>query len=320
MANQHTGGGPPMVKIDGSKARSIRENQGLTQLYVATAVGVTTDTISRWENNRYPAIKRENCLKLAEALEVDISDLLQTVDKETADAPEEDTPAAPAEQPEEPVAAPASPGSDKSIAVKKSSKRFTIFLVTLLVGLGTIGGWFFLFTQKASLTAVRHAPAHFIPGTPFPVVIEIITEDEPSLSYVVKEQIPQRASVISTLPEIHVDKKQLATLKWLNKNKMTTRYAYTLTTASETTGGLAFNGSVSAKDQPNIIITGQTSSEPSTFHWADSDSNGRISDQEIMQAYNRYATVPDLHFELIEEIWMGTGYRFDEKSREIIIF
>ena len=63
-------GGPVMVKIDGSKVRQIREQKGLTQLYIATAVDVTTDTVSRWENKRYPSIKKENGLRLAEALEV----------------------------------------------------------------------------------------------------------------------------------------------------------------------------------------------------------------------------------------------------------
>ena len=41
-----------IVPLDGLRARKIRETKKLTQLYVANVVGVTTDTISRWENNR----------------------------------------------------------------------------------------------------------------------------------------------------------------------------------------------------------------------------------------------------------------------------
>ena len=44
---------------------------------MAKVVGVTTDTISRWENNRYPSIKRENALRLAEALEASVEEILQ---------------------------------------------------------------------------------------------------------------------------------------------------------------------------------------------------------------------------------------------------
>ena len=62
--------------LDASEIRRVRESQQLTQLYVSKVVGVTTDTISRWENNRYPTIRRENALKLAEALEVPLEDIL----------------------------------------------------------------------------------------------------------------------------------------------------------------------------------------------------------------------------------------------------
>ena len=66
------------VQIDGDAIRSIREEKGLTQLYLATVVGVTTDTISRWENRKYPSIKFENAEKLAQALEVDLEDIVDS--------------------------------------------------------------------------------------------------------------------------------------------------------------------------------------------------------------------------------------------------
>ena len=88
----------PMVRIDGVRVREIREQKGLTQLYLATAVEVTTDTISRWENKRYPSIKGENAEKLAEALEVDLEEILdkqdETVEDQVADQPSP-SPAAP---------------------------------------------------------------------------------------------------------------------------------------------------------------------------------------------------------------------------------
>ena len=69
------------VNIDGSKIKTLREQQGLTQLYLATVVEVTTDTISRWENRHYQSIKRENAEKLAEALEVSLEELLEKVER-----------------------------------------------------------------------------------------------------------------------------------------------------------------------------------------------------------------------------------------------
>ena len=66
----------PGVAIDGARVRAIREEKKLTQLYVASVVGVTTDTISRWENNRYPTVRRDNAEKLAGALEVELPEIL----------------------------------------------------------------------------------------------------------------------------------------------------------------------------------------------------------------------------------------------------
>ena len=67
----------PMVRIDGARVKELREKQGLTQLYMASVVRVTTETISRWENGRYPSIKGDNGEKLAEALGVELADILE---------------------------------------------------------------------------------------------------------------------------------------------------------------------------------------------------------------------------------------------------
>ena len=99
MTDNTFAGPMSMIKIDGAKIKLLREQQGLTQLYLATAVEVTTDTISRWENRRYPSIKRENGLKLAEALNVPLEELLEDI---PADAPEDDA-SVPASVPGEPT-------------------------------------------------------------------------------------------------------------------------------------------------------------------------------------------------------------------------
>src|SRR5512139_1399937 len=65
------------LSLNGVVLKRLREEKRLTQLYVSKVVGVTTDTISRWENNRYPTMRRDNALKLAEALEVPLAELLR---------------------------------------------------------------------------------------------------------------------------------------------------------------------------------------------------------------------------------------------------
>ena len=76
MNQNHYNDKSSTVCLDGTEVKRIREGQQLTQCYVSKMVGVTTDTISRWENKRYPTIRRENALKLAEALEVPLVDIL----------------------------------------------------------------------------------------------------------------------------------------------------------------------------------------------------------------------------------------------------
>ena len=88
MMDNSFSGPMSMVRIDGAKIKQLREQQGLTQLYLATAVEVTTDTISRWENRRYPSIKRDNGLKLAEALNVQLEELLEDTPEEVLTDPD----------------------------------------------------------------------------------------------------------------------------------------------------------------------------------------------------------------------------------------
>ncbi|MHB8765688.1 MAG: helix-turn-helix domain-containing protein, partial [Deferrisomatales bacterium] len=68
---------PPTLRLDGDRIRTLREDKGLTQLYVAEVAGVSVATVSRWENNRTPAVKRENAEALAQALEVEVDQILQ---------------------------------------------------------------------------------------------------------------------------------------------------------------------------------------------------------------------------------------------------
>jgi len=77
----------PMARIDGAEIRRLRESKGLTQLYLATFIGVTTDTISRWENRRYPSIKLDNAERLAQALEVNLQAILDQQSETIATVP-----------------------------------------------------------------------------------------------------------------------------------------------------------------------------------------------------------------------------------------
>ncbi|HEX2770242.1 MAG TPA: helix-turn-helix transcriptional regulator, partial [Geobacteraceae bacterium] len=136
----------PGVAIDGARIRSIRETNKLTQLYVANVVGVTTDTISRWENNRYPTIKRENAEKLASALEVALAEIVKGED---SPAPAEETPLPPGNR----------------------GRRAAMILFGLLL---VIAAMAFLFGHLAPhTTAARKLPRFSAPGEIIPVQIKV---------------------------------------------------------------------------------------------------------------------------------------------------
>ena len=163
-----------MVKIDGAKVRQFREQKGLTQLYLATAVQVTTDTISRWENKRYPAIKKENALKLAEALEVtlDAICLPDTAESESASPAVNPVVAENALQPtdnEPATVSGATTGRKIWPIVLLSTTLLTILLAFML-------SWQASQTENsAEISAERILPARCTPGQPFPVVLHLKT-------------------------------------------------------------------------------------------------------------------------------------------------
>jgi Predicted transcriptional regulators len=151
------------VDINGNKIRLIREQKGLTQLYLATVVGVTTDTISRWENRRYPSIKLENAKKLAEALEVSLEELLEMEADREPDAEIGG---------EEAAADKAVSSLAGRIGVPWPRGRWWI-----LAGAGVLIvaalAWAVIVTNRSGMEAVRIMPAHTAPNLSFPVLIRI---------------------------------------------------------------------------------------------------------------------------------------------------
>ncbi|MEJ2691373.1 MAG: hypothetical protein P8130_15815, partial [Deltaproteobacteria bacterium] len=74
-----------------------------------------------------------------------------------------------------------------------------------------------------------------------------------------------------------------------------------------------FSGSVTVKGQQPVPITSGTSLEIAPYHWADSNRDLKISDEEILSAYDYYSEASEMgiNFDLIEEIWSANGYQWD---------
>ena len=295
MENDIIPGAMTMVNIDGAKVKLLRESQGLTQLYLATAVQVTTDTISRWENKRYPSIKKENGLNLAEALGVELEELLET------------TAASPPPQTEEP----------KASSFKKNWPLL-ILSATIAAIIGAVSLFFIHSPSPVALSAERILPARCILGQPFPVIIKVTGAPAGSTALILKEEFPQNAKIIKTIPEINVAGLKNAEIKWLRKIEEQAVFSYVLRIEGQKTDNLLFNGNIAInRSSANTVkISGNTEIRSGKYHWADSNGDNIISDNEILTVYDQYSEIDGLglDIDLIEEIWLGSGYNWDTKT------
>lgn len=312
MSDNTFPGGPVMVKIDGAKIRRLREEKGLTQLYIATAVDVTTDTVSRWENKRYPSIKKENGLKLAEALEVSLEDILES---ETTEIEREK---------KKPDALP-----DKQATVKQFSISLRTLLLILLFFLPITAALIYVIHFKktdSSLSQIsirRIVAPHFIAGSPLPIFFSVSMPENQSVPIILRENIPSDTLVTSTFPEISAKHKKKDSITWLDKVSGPRVFYYTITTDNKFQGALQFEGVVkygSSNDEEQSI-KGNNQSESGLHHWADSNRDNRISDEEILSLYDLIGNnaVSGFDINLIEEMWLGDGYIWNPNEQKFVI-
>lgn len=313
MTDYPISGPMSMVKVDGSKIKHLRESQGLTQLYLATAVQVTTDTISRWENKKYPTIKKENGVKLAEALNVDLEELLLVEEHSSSANPEGST------------LEPGSPSPTPPLSSESPATRRTLIVLAIVAAilLTALGFWFFLTADAPQLviSAERNLPRHCTPGQPFPVLLRIsgVSEEKPA-TVIIKENLPSGAAIVKIAPDnAGGGAMKKDAVKWLKKINGPTTFAYVATINGGEKETFLFSGSaaVSGDFGEPTLMGGDTSIVLAPYHWADTDQDNRISDSEILAVHDRYKEVEgiDIDIDTIEAIWLGSGYSWNPKTK-----
>ncbi|BCG49167.1 Transcriptional regulator [Citrifermentans bremense] len=286
------------VAIDGTRIRTVREAKRLTQLYVASVVGVTTDTISRWENNRYPSIKRENAQKLADALEVPLDDIL----RQEPPAPEGEADA---------DLTPPSPRRKKLLVL------FGLFTLLLLLAVVILSR-----PPSSAPIAVRWLPRYAAPGEIIPVQIKVTRLPSKPFGFILKEKLPDGMRLVSSVPPSSAAEPARSSLKWLvpsGGNPVVISYSV------RTPAPFAQGKEVKVKGE--IVLHGEDANRTEEvgggsdvrigpYHWADANGDGRIDDDEIMPAYYICDEMKGLglDWKTIEAIWSGKGYRWDPKN------
>lgn len=286
------------VQLDGSAIRRIREEQKLTQFYIAKVVGVTTDTVSRWENNRYPSVRRDNAIQLAEALEVPVENIL--LDAES---------------------------TRKHVANSRSS-RIMYAIVGSVILLISFGLYFFLNRTQVvdyHISAHRLLPPHATVATQLPVRVLIdITGIVDGM--VLRENFPQGFKLIEASPIPSSLDNVEGSARWILQTitePLLVSYLLQPDPTIETGEKLVFQGDliVSSKGQ-NVTsaIQGEASIPVDIYHWADANRDLVIDDGEALDASVTSIAMKNVHvdWDLIEEIWDAGSYRLDSGKQKFI--
>ncbi|MBU0482674.1 MAG: helix-turn-helix domain-containing protein [Proteobacteria bacterium] len=301
-------GGPQMVRIDGEKVRRLREQRGLTQLYVATVVEVTTDTISRWENRRYPSIKMENAEKLAEALQVGVEDFLDL--QETAEPAEKTLP-------EQEI--PYQPPTVKTSALSRPLLFLLLFVAVLITA--------YLFSKNSTpvdpapfIRAERVVPPHVPAGQSFPVIIKVTSTSSQPVSVVLRDTVPSGCKAISGQPPISSTGKDQSLVKWVTRLEGSKTFAYLVKSPPGATGDteMVFSGQILSGPGSGrtIELSGNNTLRIRNFHWADTNLDLRIDDEEILAVYDLFSEITGFEFkgEQLDELWAADRYSYDTNN------
>ncbi len=315
---------PSKIPIDGDKIKKRREELGLTQLYVASIVGVTTDTISRWENKKYPTIKKENALKLANALEIDISELIREKEIITKTTEEEEV--------EKPI-------SEKNNNKKEKRYRrswdirsfinkklyFVIMLITILfVAVVFYGVNYYKQQSLPNIKIQRILPNYVAPGEKFPVIITIKIQGSNTSSLILREHFPHSCTFIQSIPHYVMKKLKENELIWIfPPNKKDFVVVYFLKTKNNISIGtqLKFTGSITMqKGKYKQSIRGDKNITIKYVHWADLNGDLKIDDQEILTIFDELQGIKGINYgkREIERLWAAGKYHWDDKKHKFL--
>jgi len=282
------------VKLDGDAIRRIREEKKLTQLYIAKVVGVTTDTVSRWENNRYPSVRRENAAQLAEALEVPVEAVLRANEEPDADE------------------------------MPRSGRRIWWWWGMLIALLVLVVVFWPSAPLRSSVSGQRLLPVFAAPQTIIPVRLHISSEAGVD-GLVVREDFPAGWQLVEGSPPPSSLDNVNGTARWIVQNvEPTMQICYLLRVGSQGTAKMeSFRGEIVVSEQGRSrtqAIVGGDRIEIAPFHWADTNGDLVIDDSEALDASVASIEMKQTHLDwnIVERIWDAGGYRFDAQQVKFI--
>ena len=303
------------VDINGETIRRLREQKELTQLYLATVVGVTTDTISRWENRRYPSVKLENARKLAEALGVGLEELLDPPVVETGLTGS-------SAEPEQAAVAQETTSTRALSFLQRKSWRMAAACALAAVCAGAV--FLLVVGLRSGIRATRVLPPHTAPNVPFPVLIYASGEAEASGSLLIREELQGEGEAFG--PASEGETKSFAkNPRWIGKlegGKAVFLYLVQPGKKLKNEEEIRFSGDTITREGQTVgdVIGGADSIVIAPYHWADTDKDYVISDSEILKAYETFSLPGEnlVNFTAIEELWLAGRYGWNKKSMTFV--
>ncbi len=293
---------PPNVCLDSSAVRRIREDKKLTQLYVSKVVGVTTDTISRWENNRYPTVKRENALRLADALEVDVEAIVQDGEAEGA------------------------PAAETSSGFRR---RYRWLLAVAVLAALSVSVFFWRDrlqeVPQVGLAADRWLPQFAAPGSVLPVRIHL-EPDAGLKGFILREHFPVGWQLIEANPPPSSLDNEQGTARWIVKPGEDRRIiAYLVKVDEQAAVGktVSLVGEVvvgpEGRSKP-VSVRGSAQMAVAPYHWADLNGDQRIDDGEMLLASDTFEAMKGVHLDWnqLEKIWDSGSYQWDAPADRFV--
>ncbi|MFZ5776137.1 MAG: helix-turn-helix domain-containing protein [Thermodesulfobacteriota bacterium] len=320
------------LNINGDKIRTLREKNKVTQLYLATVVGVTTDTISRWENRRYPTIKRDNAIKLAEALQVPLEELLDGQEEALPPAEPSAPPPPETRPPEEQEQPPATPAPVVAPSPAAAPGRHllpaglpALLLIGFCLGLAALTWRYLAGPDTSRLTATRFLPRHVLTGQVFPVLIEVSAGEAKPATLMLRENLPAPCVPLVASPPFLDQQEDTRLIKWISQVEANgrERFTYLAKVAADAEPGrrLAFAGNlvIGGKNGDGPTVEGDQETEIAAFHWADTNRDNRVDDYEFLAVYELFQNFVEMKSTLaeLERIWSAGGYHWNDKRRAI---
>lgn len=298
---------PPTLKLDGDTVRQIREAKGLTQLYVAEVARVSVDTVSRWENNRTPAVKRDNAEALARALEVDVEAILQKEGAEKAGEGETEAEAEPAHD-----------------VPSGKRRRYLILRASVLVlAAAALGLWRLLSSPPLELEAFRRLPAYTPPETEVPVLVTVRSVSGRGARVILREVLPKDWRFVAASVPPDQGPTPDGVVKWilhLDGKPAHVAYLARAPSSAQESSAHTFSGEVVTSDReaPEVSVRGNSRIDLEYIYWADQDGDFHISDAEVLDALERLEEARQLRLDPsdLRNLWGASEYVWDKDRKK----